>query len=165
LIDPLFQADDENINPDTLFFLPNPDTKQFFPWLSISRNPLKGERRLKQKLIVQKAVVDEQALKIETELKKGRIEFLNFILRVLKESKQVLLSDVLNYFPPDDNILALIISLHQHSKILFNRSKNPDVIQSVKRTEPSFKGFKVYTLKKVLKKDNYHFSEYVFERI
>mgnify|MGYP001159101923 FL=1 len=165
LIDPLFQAPLKNIRPDTLFSLPRPTPKLFFPWLTIIRNPVKGERRMKRKIQIEEAMPDEETLQREKTFQRERIEFLTFILKALKESEPLLLSDTLHFFPPDDNLLAFIIGLHQSSPVVFNKIKDMDILQAVRNANISYKGLTVCTGSEILRKNNYRFSEYIFERI
>lgn len=164
LIDPLFQAQTELIHPRLMSFVPKPRPLAFFPWLSITRNPVERSRRKKEKIHFVEEEQDHQDRLLEKEMRQGRIELMAYIFRQLKTADQVLLSKIIDVFPPNDNLLAFVIGLHQVSEIAFKRTKDSDILSAVKDAQPRFKGFRVYTVNRIIRKRGYVFSDYVFEK-
>lgn len=165
LIDPLFQAQTVLIHPRLMSFVPKPRPLEFFPWLSITRNPVERSRRKKEKIHFVEEEQDHQDRRLEQEMRQGRIELMVYIFRQLKTADRVLLSKIVDVFPPDDNLLAFVIGLHQVSQIAFKRTKDSDILSAVKDAQPRFKGFQVYTVNRIIRKRGYVFSDYVFEKL
>ena len=164
LIDPLFQAQTEAIDPTLMSFVPKPRPLEFFPWLSITRNPVERSRRKKEKIQLIQEEQDHQDRRLEQAMRQGRIELTTYILRQLKTTDRVLLSQIIDVFEPNDNLLAFVIGLHQVSEIAFKRTKDSDILTAVKDAQPRFKGLKVYTVNRIIRKRGYVFSDYVFEK-
>jgi len=165
LIDPLFQANLDDVIPETMCFIPNSRPLTFFPWLSIIRNPIERSRRKKEKIVFVEDQDSEAEMILENQMRQGRVEMISHIFKRLQETDIILLSQVIDLFPPDDNLLAFVIGLHQVSEVDFKRTKDSDIIKAIKHVKPAFKGFRVYTAGKIIKKRGYLFSDYAFEKI
>lgn len=164
LIDPLFQVPARQITPEVLSFLPSPETREFFPYLSLLRNAIDQPRDKRQKIETVDPEAKREREKLENQYRRERVELLTFVLKRMKRQKTLRLSAVFDFHTPDDNLLAFVIGLHQISRVVFSKTRDSDVIRAVRNAEPGYKGIEIHSLDEEIEKRGYVFSEYVFSR-